>query len=270
MDMPILQFLGLYAIRIAVAIGVMLLGRYLADKARLATAQLVRRPDVSDALSDSVESMLVRVAYYGTLTATAICALVILGVPIGAILSISSVALVILVVALRESLENFAAAVIFVIYQPFRVGEEIETMGRKGMVMEMQLFNTVLRQSDRSLAVLSNGDIQKNGLVNYSRLGISRVDLPFTLEYRADIDKARRLIMDIMTSDPQVLNDPPPVVVPVYMGENGLDMQARPFVRFEDGGPVQVRLLQRITEQLSRAGIEPAVTQRDVRVVTDG
>jgi small conductance mechanosensitive channel len=213
--------------------------------------------------------MLVRVAYYGTLFAAAVIALVILGVPVGAILSISSVALVVLVVALRESLENFAAAVIFVIYQPFRVGEEIETLGRKGIVMEMQLFNTVLRQSDRSLAVLSNGDIQKEGLVNYSRFGISRVDLPFTLTYDDDIDKARSIIMDLMTSDPQVLKDPPPVVVPVRMGENGLEMQARPFVRCEDGGAVQVRLLQLIIEQLSKAGIEPAVAQHDVRMLVD-
>ena len=261
-----MQLLGRYAFRIAFAIGVMFLGRYLADKARLATAQLVRRPDVSDALSDSVESMLVRVAYYGTLTTATICALVILGVPIGAILSISSVALVILVVALRESLENFAAAVIFVIYQPFRVGEEIETMGRKGIVMEMQLFNTVLRQSDRSLAVLSNGDIQKEGLVNYSRFGISRVDLPFTLTYDDDIDKARSIIMDLMTSDPQVLKDPPPVVVPVRMGENGLEMQARPFVMYDDYDPVQFSFRKQITAELNAAGIAPAVSQHDVKV----
>ena len=86
-------------------------------------------------------------------------------------------------------------------------------MGRRGVVIEMQLFNTVLRQSDRSLAVLPNGDIQKSGLVNFTRLGISRVDLPFTLKYSEDIEKARALIMDIMTSDPRVLKDPPPVVV---------------------------------------------------------
>ena len=111
--------------------------------------------------------------------------------PAGAILSVSSVALVILTVALRESLSNFAAAVIFLIYQPFYLGEEIETMGHRGIVKEIQLFNTVVRQSDRSLAVLPNGDIQKSGLTNYSRLGINRVDLSFTLqEYRDDVDKA--------------------------------------------------------------------------------
>ena len=50
------------------------------------------------------------------------------------------------------------------------------------------------------------------------------------------------------------------------MGENGLEMQARPFVRYIDYDPVQFSFRQWITEGLNAAGIEPAVTQRDVQV----
>ena len=196
----------------------------------------------------------------------AVFALAILGVPISAILSVSAAALVIVAVALRESLANFAAAVIFLIYQPFRLGEEIETMNKRGIVKEMKLFSTVIRQSDRSLASLPNGDMQKDGIINYIRLGISRVDLAFTLKYKSDVDKAREIIMAIMTGDERVLEEPPSAVVAMNMGENGLEMQARPFVKYEDYDPVQFGFRQQITEQLTAAGIEPAVQQRDVRL----
>lgn len=265
---PFIQFVGSYLLRIAVAVAIVVIGRYLAGRARAFTAELLKRPEVDEALSSSVESILVRLAYYGTLLLALILAFAVLGVPVTAILSVSSALLVVLAVALRESLSNFAAAVIFLIYQPFRAGEEIESMGRRGIVQEMQLFSTVLMQSDRSLAVLPNGDIQKDGLVNYTRLGISRVDLPFTLKYEADVDRARQIIMDIMVGDPRVLKQPPPAVVAMNMGDNGLEMQARPFVRYEDYDPVQFGFRQQITEQLRMAGIEPAVTQRDVSLVT--
>ena len=270
MQVPFVQVLSLFTLRVVIAIAVVVVGRYLAGKARDLTMTTLSRPEVDEALSSSIESILVRVAYYGTLLVAAILALVILGVPAGAILSVSSVALVILAVALRESLSNFAAAVIFMIYQPFYVGEEVEAMGHRGIVTEIQLFNTVVRQSDRSLAILPNGDIQKSGLVNFTRLGISRVDLPFILKYNEDIEKARAVVMDIMTSDPRVMKDPPPVVVPRQMGENGLEMQARTFVRFEDYDPVQFSFLQSITEKLVAAGIEPAVTQRNIRMDAQG
>ncbi len=273
MEFPIIgtisNALFFFLLRVAAAVAVVFFGRYLAGKARAVTSEVVKRPGVDEALSSSVESILVRVAYYGTLFLSLIVALVILGVPAGAIFSISSALLVVLAVALRESLSNFAAAIMFLIYQPFRLGEEIETMNRRGIVREMQLFNTVLMQPDRSLAILPNGDIQKEGIINYTRLGISRVDLKFTLKYEADVEKARGVIMEIMTSDSRVLKQPPPAVVIMEMGDNGLEMQARPFVRYEDYDPVQFGFRQLITEELIAGGIEPAVTQRDVRVDSD-
>ncbi len=86
-------------------------------------------------------------------------------------------------------------------------------MGRRGIVREIQLFSTVMMQPDRSIAVFPNGEIQKSGLINYTRLGIQRVDLAFRLKYDADIEKARAIIMKIMTGDSRVLEDPPPAVV---------------------------------------------------------
>jgi small conductance mechanosensitive channel len=266
MEQSILEFIALYALRIALAIVVIAIGRYFAGKARDLTKEVLHRPEVDEALSNSLESILVRFVYYGIIVLAIFLALAILGVPVSAILSISSAALIILAVAMRESLANFAAAIIFLIYQPFRPGEEIETLGRRGFVMEMQLFNTVIRQPDRSLAILPNGDISKDGIINYTRLGISRVDLVFTLKYEADVEKAREIIMEIMTDDERVLEDPPPAVVVMNMGTNGLEMQARPFVRYEDYDPVQFGFRQWITERLNAAGIEPAVSMHDVQV----
>ena len=69
-----------------------------------------------------------------------------------------------------------------------------------------------------------------------------------------------------MTADPRVLKEPPPDVVALDMSENGLEMQARPFVRYDDYDPVQFSFRKQIIEQLNAAGIAPAVAQHDVRL----
>lgn len=262
----ILQTIIEFAIRLAIAAGVVVVGRYLAGDVRELVQEFMDRPQIDRSLTESMESMLTRVAYYGTLAAAFVIALAIIGVPAAAIVSVTSAVLVITAIALRESLANFAATVMFVIYQPFRVGEEIETLGRRGIVLEIQLFNTVLRQTDRSLATLPNGEIQQAGLINYTRLGISRVDLAFTLQYEVDFERARAIIMDIMTQDARVLPDPPPAVVALNMGEDGMEMQARPFVRYDDYDPVQFSFREAITERLLAAGIPLAAPRRDVLV----
>lgn len=268
MEAPLLQTAAVLALRVGVAILIMVIGRYLAGRLRSFTRELLARPQVDQALSASVEGILVRVVYYGTLAIALIIALAVLGVPAAAIVSVTSALLVVLAIALRESLANFAATVIFMIYQPFRIGEEIETMGRRGIVREIQLFNTVIMQTDRSLATLPNAEIQADGIINYTRLGINRINMPFTLKYEADIDRAREIIMDLMTNDPRVLKEPPPAVVALNMGEDGMELQARPFVRYADYDPVQFSFNQAIVERLVAAGIAFAVPQRDVTVTT--
>ncbi len=264
MEIPLLETLTTFGLRLIVAVLVMIIGRILAGKARDLTRELLERPQIDQALSPSVEGILVRFAFYGTLLIAFIIALAIIGVPAAAILSVTSAILVIFAIALRQSLANFAATILFMIYQPFQLGEEIETLGRRGVVQEMQLFNTVIRQTDRSLATLPNGEIQQDGIVNYSRLGYSRVDLPFTLTYDADIERAQAIIMEIMTGDDRVHKDPPPAVVALNMGENGMEMQARFFVSNDNADPVQFSFRPRIIEALRAEGIEPAVPQRDV------
>lgn len=264
----ILQTIIAFAIRLAIAAGVVVIGRYLARDVRTMVQEFLDRPQIDAALTESMESVLTRVAYFGTILAAFVVALAIVGVPAAAILSVTSALLVVMAIALRESLANFAATIMFVIYQPYRVGEEIETLGRRGIVLEIQLFNTVLRQTDRSLATLPNGEIQQDGVINYTRLGISRVDLPFTLRYETDFEQARAIIVDLMTHDPRVLHDPPPAVVALEMGEDGMQMQARPFVRYDDVDPVAFGFREAITARLLAAGIPLAAPRRDVSLST--
>jgi small conductance mechanosensitive channel len=260
----ILQSAVMFAVRLAIAAGVVVLGRYLARDVREMVQEFLDRPQIDAALTESMESVLTRVAYFGTILAAFVVALAIVGVPAAAILSVTSAVLVVMAIALRESLANFAATIMFIIYQPYRVGEEIETLGRRGIVLEIQLFNTVLRQTDRSVATLPNGEIQQDGVINYTRLGISRVDLAFTLRYETDFEQARAIIMDLMTQDPRVLREPPPAVVALEMGEDGMAMQARPFVRYDDTDPVTFGFREAITQRLLAAGIPLAAPRRDV------
>lgn len=264
MDLPIVEALAVFALRVGIAILVMLIGRFLAGRVRDFVRNLLKNPQIDQALSTTMEGILVRVAFYGTLLIAFIVALAVLGVPAAAILSVTSAILIVFAIALRQSLANFAATILLMIYQPFSVGEEIETLGRRGTVQEIQLFNTVIMQTDRSLATLPNGEIQQDGIVNYTRLGFSRVDLPFTLKYDADFERAKAIIMAIMTSDERVFKEPPPAVVALNMGQDGMEMQARPFVKYADYDPIQFSFRPMIVEALRAEGIELAVPQRDV------
>jgi small conductance mechanosensitive channel len=263
----LLGTIGGFALRLALALAVVFIGRYLARWARSSTARLMDRPQIDQALSSSVERIVVSAVYYGIIALAVMAALVIIGVPVAAVLSIGSVAVLIAAVALRESLANFAATVIFMVYQPFRKGEEIESMGRRGIVRELQVFSTVLMLPDKSLVTLPNGEIQESGIINYSRMGFNRVDIAFTLQYGADIERARSVILETLKQDERIFSDPPPAVVVLELREGGVYMQARPLVQYTDYDPIQFSMRQKIKERLEAEGIALAVPQQQVQII---
>jgi len=86
MENTIIESIGFYLLRVVAAVVVLLFGRFLAGRFRDLTKEVLKRPEVDEALNASVESILVRLVYYGTLITAFVIALAILGVPAAAIL----------------------------------------------------------------------------------------------------------------------------------------------------------------------------------------
>ena len=133
-----------FGLKVGAAIFVFLFGSWLARRARgTLTVTLARTT-----LAPSMARLLLLAAYYGILLVAAIVALAIVGFPIQVLLSASLIIVVILGIALQQSISNLAATIVFMLFQPFRLGELIEGNGVMGTVKEIQLFATVLVTGD--------------------------------------------------------------------------------------------------------------------------
>ncbi len=142
--------------------------------------------------------------------------------------------LVILGIALQQTVRDLAAGVIFFLFKPFASGELIGTNAFIGTVEEIQLFNTVLVQGDNKVVILPNSQVQQNGITNYSRMGTLRIDLVFGIDYGDDLRKARQVLEEIMAADPRVLRDPAPQVIVLALGDSSVNLGVRPWVKVQD------------------------------------
>ena len=72
----------------------------------------------------------------------------------------------------------------------------------------------------------------------------------------------------VFAADPRVLPEPALSIGVRTLGENGVELLARPFVKSGDYFAVKGDLVERIKLQFDQERIPLAVPQRDVRVVT--
>ena len=252
-------------LHVGVAALIMLAGRWLARRSRIWLAQVMARAT----LTPSMESLFLSVAYYSVWILTIKAALIVLGVPATAVVTVVGVALILLGVALQQSLRDLAASVNFVLFKPFVVGDLIETKGITGTVEEIQLFNTVLVRWDNRVVILPNGEIQQAGITNFTKKQVLRTDLTFGIGYGDDIGQARRLIEELVTADPRVLPDPPLQILVTELGDSSVNLGVRAAVAASDYWNLQNDLREQVKLRFDHEGITIPFPQRTVRVVRE-
>lgn len=249
-------------VRAAIAIVVFLIGRWLANKSR----NFLRRTLVKADLTESLVNLFVTLTYYTVLLAAAVLSLAILGVPVYSILTILAIVAIILGIALQESLGNFTATVIFLLFKPFEVGDLIEGSNTFGYVKEIQLFNTVIQTFEFKTVTVPNGQLHTNNIVNYSHLGILRADTDFGISYGDDLLKAKNILVSMLAADDRVLADPPATVVVKKLDDSAIILSARPFVNLDDYWDIQFDLNEQVKLRFDAEGITIPFPQRTVHL----
>ncbi len=131
--------------------------------------------------------------------------------------------------ALQGSLANFAGGVLLLVFKPFKVGDLIESNEQTGHVQAIQIFNTILLTAENKTVILANGAVSNNTIVNYSKHGNLRVDIMMAVAPDSDLEKVRKVILEILASNRFVLKDPAPSVNVLKVGDGMVTLAIRPY-----------------------------------------
>jgi len=93
--------------------------------------------------------------------------------------------------ALQNSLQNFAAGVMLIVFSPFKAGDFVELAGVAGVVENIGIFSSVLRTGDNRELIIPNGSIYGGIIINYSARSTRRVDMVFRIDYDNDLRVAK-------------------------------------------------------------------------------
>ncbi len=171
--------------------------------------------------------------------------------------------------ALQGSLANFAGGVLILLFRPFRIGDWIEAQGVSGTVDSIQIFHTVLRTGDNRTVILPNGNLSNGIITNTNRQPTRKITFDIGVDYDADLQKAREILLDL-AKDPRVLQTPAPEAVVAALGDSSITVSLRAWVSTGDFGGVTNMLNGEIRDRLRAEGIDIPFPQRVIRVMQEG
>ncbi|MBL4663539.1 MAG: mechanosensitive ion channel [Flavobacteriaceae bacterium] len=158
--------------------------------------------------------------------------------------------------ALQGSLSNFAGGVLLMIFKPFKIGDLIEAQGELGVVKEIEIFTTKIVTPQNRLVIIPN-EISSNGnITNFSAEGVLKIFHTIGVSYDADIKQTKQVLMEVLTSQEKVLENPAPLVEVSGLGDSSVDFAVRASVKAEHYWAVYFATLEKAKEALDAAGIE--------------
>jgi small conductance mechanosensitive channel len=168
--------------------------------------------------------------------------------------------------ALSGTLQNFAGGVMILLFKPFKVGDYIEAQGHSGTVREIQIFNTILKSPDNKTIIIPNGGLSTNSMVNYSTEKTRRVDWTFGIAYGDKIEDAKKIIMDLIEADPNIMKDPAPFVEVSELADSSVNFAVRAWTKSEKYWDVFFPMNENIYNKFNASGINIPFPQMDVHV----
>nr|WP_241828110.1 mechanosensitive ion channel domain-containing protein [Salinivibrio kushneri] len=189
-----------------------------------------------------------------------------IGVNLTPVLTGFGIAGVIIGFALQDTLSNFAAGMMLLIYRPFDVGDFVYAGGVDGKVGNMSLVNTTIRTFDNQIIIVPNSKIWGDVIKNVTRERIRRVDMVFSIGYKDDLLKAEAVLTKIVQSHPAVLRTPEPMIKVHVLNTSSVDFIVRPWVKTDDYWDVYWDVTKTVKLRFDEEGISIPFPQQDVHL----
>lgn len=250
------------AIKVALAILIFIIGRWLAKKAVAVTHQIMLR----SRLDDTVASFLGRLMYGILLVIVALAALSKVGVQTTSVVAILGGAAVAIGLSLKDQLSNFAAGIMIITFRPFVRGDYVQISSYTGTVTEITLVNTHLTTINNHDVIIPNSDITTSAVVNYTALPNRRVDITIGVGYDANLKVAKELILKLAQDNPVAFSDPAPIVRVTNLGDNSVDLTLNVWTTNTDWWSMQCDLLEQFKNVFDDEKIDIPFPQRSVHI----
>lgn len=180
--------------------------------------------------------------------------------------------------AFRDILQNFLAGILILLTEPFQINDQIVFKNFEGTVEEIQTRATTIRTYDGRRVVIPNSELFTNSVTVNTAWENRRLEYDVGIGYGDDIDRAKQLMLEAVSSVDEVLSNPAPDVLVMELAESTVNVRVRWWIsppRRAESLDSRDKVLIAIKKKLTVNGIDlPFPTQQilfhDQTEETDG
>ncbi|RMF04984.1 mechanosensitive ion channel family protein [Candidatus Woesearchaeota archaeon] len=178
--------------------------------------------------------------------------------------------------ASQQAFSNLISGIFIAIFKPFRVGDRVKVGNYDGVVEDITLRDTIIRDFENKRIIIPNSIVGNESIINYS-IEDPRICkfIEFEISYDSNIDKAmkimreeaekHRLCIDVRTEEEKKKKQPKVQVRVLSLKDSGVLLRAWVWAANpSDAFVLKTELNKSIKERFDREGIEIPYPYRTV------
>lgn len=211
-----------------------------------------------------------RIVFFSILLLVIVTALSLLGIPLTAFAFATGAIAIGVGFGAQNIINNFISGWILMAERPIRIGDFIEIDAWQGTVESVGNRSTRIRRSDGVHLLVPNSQLLERTVVNWTLVDREiRTTVRVGVEYGSPVRQVSELILQAVTEQDPVKNDPAPGIVFEDFGDNSLVFDA--YFWCDVTGEKLLREIRsdiryRICDLFDQNGIVVAFPQRDVHL----
>jgi len=186
----------------------------------------------------------------------------VLGLKITALLGAAGIVGIAVGFAAQTSMSNLISGLFLISEKPFQIGDAIRVGDKTGVILSIDLLSVKIKTFDNQYIRIPNSVLINTELTNVTRFPIRRLDIKFSVAYRTDVTRLRRVLLEVAGSNPHCLDEPEPLIVFTDFGDSGLQFLFGVWFYKPDYLELRNSLMQQIKESFEAEDIQFAYPAR--------
>ncbi len=208
-------------------------------------------------LDETASSFVTTVIKYSFWSIGVVYALDAAGIDTSAVLASLGIAGLTIGFAARDALSNIISGVLIFLDRPFVIGDLVEIEETYGRVDHITLRSTRIVTVDGKMLAVPNNEIINKTVASYTNFPHLRLDVAVTVAVGEDVERVRKVLLKLVDSNPEFLEEPPPRVVITQLNDYNVAMELQAWLA-DERQHVEKRfeLREAIFNALNEAGVE--------------
>ncbi len=175
--------------------------------------------------------------------------------------------------ASRKTLGSLVAGFVLMFSRPFEIGDWVEIDDEEGIVTDITIVNTRLRNLDGETVVLPNDRVASETVVNRSKRDRLRITTTVGVDYDTDVERAEAVVREALAEVDSVAGAPKPEVLPTGFGDSAITLEVRYWIERPNARKkwqTQAAVVRAVKTAFEEAGVTVPFPQRELSGRADG